>query len=113
MMQNSSIIYHTESILEMQICLLIAMIILTNYWSDKKGYAKNPGMSTSMLLMYVLIGEHFFSYMFGIFREYDLKHNGQKNKHGIESAPRESFLRWLEIVVDIGISIWILVAMLK
>jgi len=65
-----------------------------------------------MLLMFVLIGEHIFSYLFGIFREYDLKHNGSKNKNGIESAPREKNLRYFEIVADFTISIWILVAML-
>lgn len=113
MMQNSSIIYHTESILEMQMCCLIALIILTNYWDVKKGYATNPRKGTSMLLMYILIGEHVFSYLFGLYREYDIKHNGQKNKHGIESAKVETRLRYLEIVVDIALSIWILVAMLN
>jgi hypothetical protein len=89
MMQNSSIIYHTESILEMQTCLIVAMILLTEYWKDTKGYRNDVNRPTSMLLMYVLIGEHVISYMFGIFREYDIKNNGQKNKRGIESAPRE------------------------
>lgn len=113
MMQNSSIIYHTESILEMQICCLIAMILLTEYWSEVRGYGAHAGKPTSLLLMYALIGEHLFSYIFGIFRNYDLKHNGEKNKHGIESAPTEKKLRFLEIIVDLAISIWILVAMLS
>jgi len=112
MMQNSSIIYHTESILEMQMCCLIGMIILTDFWSDKKGYGENPNKSTSMILMYVLIGEHIFSYMVGIFREYDLRDNGTKNKRGIQSAPREKNLRFFEIVLDMAISIWILVVMM-
>jgi hypothetical protein len=38
MMQNSSIIYHTESILEMQIAVLISMIVIENYWSYDKKY---------------------------------------------------------------------------
>lgn len=112
MMQNSSIIYHTESILEMQMCCIIALMFLTNYWSDKKGYGKNPNLDTSMLLMYVLFGEHVISYLFGIFRNYDLKHNGSTNKRGIESAPRETALRYFEIVADMGISIWILAVLL-
>ena len=33
MMQNSSIIYHTESILEMQLCLILAMFYLTDLWN--------------------------------------------------------------------------------
>lgn len=113
MMQNSSIIYHTESILEMQICCLIAMILLTEYWSETKQYGMQEGKAISNLLMFVLIGEHLFSYLFGIFREYDLQHNGEKNKHGIESAPREKRMRVLEVIVDVTISIWILVSMLS
>jgi hypothetical protein len=113
MMQNSSIIYHTESILEMQMCCLIAMIMLTEYWSDVRNYGQDPNKPKSFLLIYMLIGEHFFSYLFGIFREYDLRHNGEKNKHGIESAPRETKLRYLEIIVDLALSIWIMVEMLS
>lgn len=113
MMQNSSIIYHTESILEMQMCCLISMILLTFYWQDKLGYKNQEGMGTSMMLMYVLMAEHILSYLFGIFRNYDIDKNGKKNKRGIESAPRESALRIIEIVVDMGISVWILVVMLS
>lgn len=114
MMQNSSIIYHTESILEMQMCCLIAMILLTVYWADKLGYNKDKdNLSQSMMLMYVLIAEHILSYLFGLFRNYDIDKNGKKNKRGIESAPRESALRIFEIIVDLGISVWILVSMLS
>jgi hypothetical protein len=38
MMQNSSIIYHTESILEMQMCCLISMILLTAVFEEKQMY---------------------------------------------------------------------------
>lgn len=112
MMQNSSIIYHTESILEMQVCCLVAMILTTVYWSDKLNYADNESLGQSMMLMYVLMAEHVLSYLFGLFREYDIKNNGQKNKYGIESAQSESLLRIFEIIVDLGISAWILVVML-
>lgn len=114
MMQNSSIIYHTESILEMQMCTLISMIFLTDVWSERhKGHAENPNKDTAMMLMYVLVGEHIFSYCSGIFRKHDLKHNGMKNKQGIESASRERNLRYIEIFVDVVISIWILIALLS
>lgn len=60
-----------------------------------------------MIFIYVLIGEHFVSYMFGIFREHDLQKNGKKNpKNGIEFAQRESYLRGFEIIFDLGIFIW-------
>lgn len=87
------------------------MIMLTTYWSEAKGYGTNPGRNSSMAIMYALIAEHVFSYLFGIFREYDLKHNGQKNKLGLEQAPRETLLRYIEICTDLAISIWILAVM--
>lgn len=40
MMQNSSIIYHTESVLEMQIACLIFCLILNEMWSGTQGYGK-------------------------------------------------------------------------
>jgi len=40
MMQNSSIIYHTESVLEMQIASLVMVMILNNIWADNQGYGK-------------------------------------------------------------------------
>jgi hypothetical protein len=38
LMQNSSIIYHTESILEMQIACLILFYILNTIWAANFGY---------------------------------------------------------------------------
>jgi hypothetical protein len=49
------------------------------------------------------------SYIFGHYRAYELKHRGKPNQYGLESAPRESILRWVEIIVDLlifGISIY-------
>ena len=40
MMQNSSIIYHTESILEMQFMCLILVVILHNSFKEKLDYGK-------------------------------------------------------------------------
>ena len=106
MMQNSSIIYHTESILEMQICLILAMLYLTDLWNIDKGYVNQPGKSQSMIFMYILMGEHLVSYCLGIFRDFDLKQNGEPNKYGIEFAPREQYLRIFEIIFDLAIFIW-------
>jgi len=38
MMQNSGIIYHTESILEMQIATLLTAFLLNRGWGDNFGY---------------------------------------------------------------------------
>ena len=77
LMQNSSIIYHTESILEMQTMCLAVLIFLHHYWAtpDKRDYPEptNEGILVSpMVLMYVFLGEHIMVYIFGIFRTYDL-----------------------------------------
>mmetsp|Transcript_39558 Transcript_39558/g.60445 ORF Transcript_39558/g.60445 Transcript_39558/m.60445 type:complete len:423 (-) Transcript_39558:1026-2294(-) len=113
MMQNSSIIYHTESILEMQIACLITVVILTRNWATNQGYGLsnqdfvepviNLGMtvkSQSNFICVVLLLEHVMSYLFGIFRNYELKKVGQPNKYGIDSAPIESKLRFIEVAID-------------
>jgi hypothetical protein len=66
-----------------------------------------------MMFMYVLIAEHVLSYLFGMFRDYDIKHNGKKDRHGIESAQREGILRILEVIIDIGIAAWIMISMIS
>jgi uncharacterized membrane protein YwaF len=38
MMQNSGIIYHTESILEMQVAALLTCFLLNRRWGDNFGY---------------------------------------------------------------------------
>jgi hypothetical protein len=65
------------------------------------------------VLIYILLGEHIMSYLFGVFRNFDLKLNGKINEKGITSAPREKNLRILEIIIDLGISAYILYAMLS
>ena len=60
------------------------------------------------MIMIVLLTEHIFSYLFGIFRDYEIKKKGKPNKYGIESAPIEYKLRILEVVVDLTIFIFIL-----
>jgi len=53
------------------------------------------------------------SYLFGIFRNYELKKSGQPNKYGIEQAPCESRLRFIEIAVDFIIFALIIIHMIK
>lgn len=43
------------------------------------------------------------SYCFGMYRDNELKKRGVSNDHGVESAPCESKLRWIEIFVDFTI----------
>jgi hypothetical protein len=51
-------------------------------------------------MMYAFLLEHVMSYTFGIFRNYELDLRGEPNDNGIESAPIETGLRYVEISVD-------------
>tara|TARA_B110000285_G_scaffold149011_1_gene166330 strand:- start:1029 stop:2306 length:1278 start_codon:yes stop_codon:yes gene_type:complete len=108
MMQNTSIIYHTESILEMQIITLIACYILNDSWAHNFGYNKDQidpvsGYSkanTTKVWFFILLGEHIVSYLFSLYRSWELKTKGVTNSYGIETAPCESYMRYFEIFVD-------------
>ena len=58
MMQNTSIIYHSESMLEMQIITMIIMHEAEDYLIGE----------TNFNLMLILFVAHLFSYITGIFR---------------------------------------------
>lgn len=118
LIQNASILYHTESILEMQMGCLILCWFLDRQWSAYQGYGtfEEPNPNSMALkigdyssyqlgraFMYIFAGEHIMAYSFGLFRDYELKNKGSANKHGVESAPIESILRWVEILVDFTI----------
>jgi len=60
------------------------------------------------MIMIVLLTEHIVSYLFGIFRDFEIKKNGKPNKYGIESAPIEFRLRIIEVIADLIIFIFIL-----
>lgn len=76
-------------------------------WEEKKEWGKLGTKDKSMLLMWVCLGEHVMSYCFGIFRNWELEKYGVANKYGIESAPKETFLRFFEIIFDFGLFVWI------
>jgi len=40
MMSNTSIIYHMESVLEMQILALVTCFLLSKNWAEKQEYGK-------------------------------------------------------------------------
>lgn len=57
----------------------------------------------SEFILWTYLAEHIMSYIFGIIRTSELTHGGTPNKYGIESAPIESKLRWVEVIVDMTI----------
>ena len=107
MMQNTSIIYHTESILEMQIITLISCFVLNEQWGQSFGYNKelevaagSSGSTNNKAWMFILLGEHIVSYLFSQYRAWELKSKGTTNSYGIETAPCETYMRYFEIFAD-------------
>jgi len=94
LMQNSSIIYHSESIIEMQILCLIFSVVAQSNLVDYEAFEE------SKYIIGALLFEHLFSYAFHIFRLHDIKHNCKVDVNGVKRAPRESFLQMVEIFYD-------------
>jgi len=123
MMQNSSIIYHTESILEAQIISLIFCYVLTNTWDASLFYGQKSGKALDSaiinfgltqhefteVMMLILLIEHVFSYCSGIFKAWELKTRGVANEKGIETAKYGSILYWIEIGIDVLVIILVII----
>ena len=85
MMQNQSIIYHYESILEMQV-LCFAFIYLMFVYNNKQ---VEDHMVSHGTIMNCLLIEHIVAYACNSFRNYDIKKNGVPDAHGVYRAPTE------------------------
>jgi len=126
-MQNTSIVYHTESILEAQIISLIMCYVLTQSWSKNPNIVLDYGSKSDKVVdsaimnfglsqreftevvFLVLFIEHIFSYTSGIFKTWELKTRGEPNEKGIETAKFGRVLYWVEICIDVLIIILIVI----
>ena len=90
-----SIIYHTESLLEMQIACTVAVWLIQRY-EEKSSEVQ----SDNVVIMYTLFVVHVAFYWAGVFRNYDIANYGRPDLWGIMRAPRETILYILEIFVD-------------
>lgn len=99
MMGNSSIVYHIESILEMQFLCLITIFYLRKF---EGGSVQGDGFQNQedLIILCSLVFEHVFSYGCSIFRTYDIKRNGQMDVNGIYRAKTETFLGNVEVFID-------------
>lgn len=96
MMQNTSFLYHPESVSEMQ---LIAMLIV---WSQltldlpesfQLFSEENKKNETRLHAIFVaLLIEHVTSYFIELYRRYDIAKNGQLDINGVPRAKTESAL---------------------
>jgi hypothetical protein len=87
MMQNTSIVTHPESILEMQMTTLVMCQALHYLWGDSFGHDVADSGSNNFML--VLMAEHIISYILGIVKDWDLKKHGEPNQYGILEAKFE------------------------
>ena len=75
-------------------------------------FTENTSIEVSELFMYILLAEHCMAYLFNIFRNYDIKHNGGPWR-GLEVADCEFRLRIVEVVVDFVIILIFLIHFIK
>ena len=104
MMQNTSIIYHPESVSEMQfMCLIVAQLMLSSGTIPElyEPYADDINkVSTSLQSIFiVLFVEHVATYFIELFRRYDIEHNGVLDINGIPRAKTESLLSTVQYFV--------------
>ena len=94
MMQNTSIIYHPESLLEMQI---ICWCVIKFYFGVEEA---NNHTDISNIIMWALIVEHLFSYSSGVFRQWEIRKNGMLDRDGILRGKYESIMKSVNIFFD-------------
>ena len=98
MMQNSCIVYHSESILEMQIICLFGIFTIEEFmnWHD----FDNPHISENRYICIVFACEHLFSYVCTFYRKNEIQLRGVPDINGILRAKNESILGTIEIFID-------------
>lgn len=102
MMMNTSIIYHIESILEMQFLCLIGFALYGYQDFEGKPNAENHirAQEGSASIITALICEHIFAYISMYFRKWEIQRYGVMDINGIYRAPKEYILQTVEIFID-------------
>ena len=85
LMQNTSILYHTESIIELQILGTIAVMIVSKMHGQE--------LQESTFIYTCLLIEHTISYFATIFRQWEIEHHGKLDIHGIMRGPKEAVIK--------------------
>ena len=87
MMQNTSIIYHSESIVELQIVGIIIMHLAKEYTSHYTNYR----------IVIVMLCAHIFSYVTQLYRDWEQETYGKLDINGVLRAKKEFILSVIEI----------------
>lgn len=96
MMQNTSIFYNSEIILEMQIIACIVILQIHGLFM-KEGEEIEDEPNRPYIILYLTL--HILSYLASYFRNYDVKLNGQPDINGVFTARRETFISNLETFI--------------
>ena len=99
MMMSQTIIYHMESIQEMQIMCNLSVYLLQRFLM-KSDDDEGSGGGGNELIINILLTEHIFSYLSDLFRKWEIARCGRTDVNGIMRAPKEAFLATVQIFVD-------------
>ena len=88
-MQNTNIVYHPESVIEMQImCLGIIFLYVNRIYILDPDSIERSSYSANFI-MFALMAEHIFSCCCAFYRSYDIDKNGKIDINGVKRAPNE------------------------
>lgn len=101
MMQNTSILNHPESIIEMQLAGLIFFYTINARWEEAFGHGLQMSEPTddaivnfgqsykdfSLTLLFFMLVEHILSYIFTYVKRNDILKRGTVGADGVESTP--------------------------
>ena len=104
MMQNSSIIYHPESLFEMQIMCIALLWAFQSYILEhlpvgKKQVEEQGHLAQAQIIFLALTIEHCCSLVISIFRQWDIATNGKLDINGVPRAKTESTIELVQIFV--------------
>ena len=84
-----------DSLQEMQILCNLSVYFLQKYWMSKKHsghHHEEEKPETNEIIINILLIEHIFSYITGIFRTWEINNYGKTDVNGIKRAPKETLL---------------------
>jgi hypothetical protein len=121
MMQNTAILSHPESIIEMQIACLIFFFITNGRWESRESYNYGEGIKEidesaivnfgqsyhdfSLVLVFMMLTEHILTYIFSYIKKNDLFKRGEIGADGIETTALCNALDGLSFFLEFVISL--------
>ena len=98
-MQNTSIIYHMESLLEMQFMCLVTFAFVLKPEVNLDHFDEDIHRKSDHVMI-VMVFEHIFAYCSHLFRVWEIENYGMVDINGVSRAKKESALKTLEVFID-------------